>query len=160
MQWRRPSVCKVPRLGATFVFSVIFAGCELIGVCFPSKCDFREFYGFAKGGCCGSRDCCARRLTRMSVGLTLNGGGCNPRLKLLEFQSLDILHNPINILQHPREEVTLVMPALINRLLTLDLNLNRTGGRTRGFGAIRWTIGKTSDREVVVRCVVVQFCSN
>jgi hypothetical protein len=76
-QWHRPSVCKVPRLGATFVFSVIFAGCKLIGVCFPLKCDFWEFYGFAKGGCCGSRDCCARRdrrLTRMSVGLTLNGG--------------------------------------------------------------------------------------
>jgi hypothetical protein len=37
----------------------------------------RLVYGFAKGGCCGSRDCCARRdrrLTRMSVGLTLNDG--------------------------------------------------------------------------------------
>jgi hypothetical protein len=64
-------------LGVTFVFSVIFAGCKFIGVCFPLKCDFWEFYGFAKGVCCGSRDCCARRscrLTRMSVGLTLNGG--------------------------------------------------------------------------------------
>jgi hypothetical protein len=76
-QWHRPSVCKVPRLGVTFVFSVIFAGSKLIGMCFPLKCDFWEFYGFAKGGCCGSRDCCARRgrrLTRMSLGLTLNGG--------------------------------------------------------------------------------------
>jgi hypothetical protein len=73
-QWHRPSVCKVPRLGVTFVFSVIFAGRKLIGVCFPLKCDFWEFYGFAKGGCCGSRDCCGRRLTRMSLGLTLNGG--------------------------------------------------------------------------------------
>jgi hypothetical protein len=41
-QWR-PSVCKVAGLGVTFVFSVSFAGCKLIGVCSPLKCDFSEF---------------------------------------------------------------------------------------------------------------------
>jgi hypothetical protein len=43
-QCHRPSVCKVARLGVSFVFSVIFAGCKLIGVCSPLKCDFSEFF--------------------------------------------------------------------------------------------------------------------